>query len=32
VASVVAGGCVTLAIVAATAWKVPALRRMDRLA
>lgn len=32
VASVVAGGCMTLAVVAATAWKVPALRKMDRLA
>jgi MFS family permease len=32
VPSVVFGGCMTLLVVAATAWKVPGLRRMDRIA
>jgi MFS family permease len=31
VPSVVFGGCMTLLVVAATAWKVPELRRMDRI-
>lgn len=31
VPSVVVGGCMTLLVVAATAWKVPELRRMDRI-
>jgi hypothetical protein len=30
-ASVVVGGAATLAVVAATAWKVPALRRLQRI-
>ncbi|HEX9081842.1 MAG TPA: MFS transporter, partial [Holophagaceae bacterium] len=29
--SVVFGGCMTLAVVAVTTWRVPALRRMDRI-
>jgi MFS family permease len=32
VPSVVFGGCMTLLVVAATAWKVPGLRKMDRIA
>lgn len=31
VPSVVLGGCMTLGVVAATAWKVPELRKLDRL-
>ena len=31
VPSVVFGGCMTLVVVAITAWRVPALRRMDRI-
>lgn len=31
VPSVVFGGCMTLLVVATTAWKVPGLRRMDRI-
>ena len=31
VPSVVLGGCMTLLVVAATAWKVPELRRLDRI-
>jgi MFS family permease len=31
VPSVVFGGCMTLLVVAGTAWKVPGLRRMDRI-
>jgi len=29
--SVVFGGCMTLLVVATTAWKVPGLRKMDRI-
>jgi hypothetical protein len=31
VPSVVFGGCVTLAVVAVTAWRVPALRKLERI-
>jgi hypothetical protein len=31
VASVVAGGIITVAVTLVTAWRVPALRRLDRL-
>jgi hypothetical protein len=31
VPSVVLGGCMTLFVVGVTAWKVPGLRRMDRI-
>ena len=31
VPSVVFGGCMTLLVVATTAWRVPELRKMDRI-